>query len=183
MSVSEFLNRSPGTKRNLAKSFSSQTFFLVFFFSFQGSRHEVNSSATSFWQLNAESKNHKTSRMMGRKKESLRAWSFEGISQGVSYMNAFISIQKLTHGWSTTKDNDSVSVLSTQITLLTFRLYNEEILSACYFGPCDADSCKSVQLLARRDCDCDSWEREYDLDFKFSSSHECFRFSKYYDYR
>ncbi len=54
--------------------------------------------ATTSWQSNAESKNHKKRlRRMRRKKELLCAWSFEEILQEISFMNAFISIQRLTH--------------------------------------------------------------------------------------
>lgn len=57
------------------------------------------SGATTSWQSNAEPKNHKKRlRRMRRKKGLLCAWSFEGILQEIPFMNAFISIQRLTHG-------------------------------------------------------------------------------------
>ena len=70
----------------------------------------------------------------------------------------------------------------TQTIFLIFQSQNEKILSNYYFNFCDFDSCKFVQLLVDCNCDYDSRERIFDLNFKFRFDHECFTFCEHYEY-
>ncbi len=70
-------------------------------------------------------------------------------------MDASKSIQSLTHGLEHHKRQRQRQSSLAQMILLTLQPQDEEILSDRCFGPCGSGSCKSVQLPAGRNCDCD----------------------------
>ena len=115
----------------------------------------------------------KRAQNMRQKEILLCAWPFEGISREGPFMDASTSIQRLMYWLRHHKRQRRPRNSLIQTFLLTLQLQDEEILSDCCFGPCGSGNCKSVQLPAGRNCDCDSRRRTFDPSFKFRSSHEC----------